>query len=116
MQLDDFISKTLIAIARGVKEAQRDVFTLGGRVSPRLMVSSLESEKTGVASGDAAKQPIIPVSFDVSVTTTANTGTEGGIGVFVGAIGLGTKGSSGSAQGSESRIQFQVPVILPFDK
>lgn len=53
------------------------------------------------------------VSFDVALTIEEGSGTKGGIGVFVGAIGVGSQGQSDSRSTSLSRVTFSVPVIFP---
>jgi hypothetical protein len=53
------------------------------------------------------------LEFDVAVTAQEGTATKGGIGVFAGAIGLGSQGQSTAANQTVSRIKFAVPVLLP---
>jgi hypothetical protein len=53
------------------------------------------------------------VEFDVAVRATEGKETKGGIGVVAGVIGLGSSGKSDSSSGSESRIKFSIPVLLP---
>jgi hypothetical protein len=113
MKLDEFVSQTLTAIMQGVRRAQEQTADLGGVVSPQ-MFKVTDDENIGLAFGHS--QPVINVSFDVVVSTTDKSESQGGLGVFVGPIGVGSKGASGLEQGSESRIQFKVPVVLPYKK
>lgn len=53
------------------------------------------------------------VEFDVALTVTEGTGTKGGIGVFVGAINLGSAGESKNENVSISHVRFRVPLQLP---
>jgi len=53
------------------------------------------------------------VEFDVAVTAEKSEGTKGGIGVFVGSIGLGAQGKSDLKNQSVSRIKFSAPISLP---
>ena len=53
------------------------------------------------------------ISFDVAVTATKGTKTQGGIAVFTGMIGLASKGQSEKSNETLNRIQFSVPVSLP---
>jgi hypothetical protein len=55
------------------------------------------------------------VDFDVAVTAVEGKGTKGGIGVFVGAVGLGSLGESNVSSSTVSRIRFSVRVRLPAD-
>jgi hypothetical protein len=59
------------------------------------------------------QQPVQPISFDVAVTAGEANKTQGGIAVFTGMIGLGSKGQSDKSNETINRIQFSVPVLLP---
>jgi len=56
------------------------------------------------------------VEFDMAVTATEGKETKGGIGVVAGVFTLGSAGKSDAASGSESRIKFSVPLLLPTHK
>jgi hypothetical protein len=112
MKLKDFVAETLKEIVDGVADAQYHWSQKGGSVIP----GGLEySDKAGpgalydVPSG----RPVQVIEFDVAVTTEEGTGTEGGIGVFVGAVALGSKGKSDASMTTVNRIKFSVPVLLP---
>lgn len=111
MDLQEFIAQTLVQIVSGVKEAQAQSSALGAQVSPHLTGALSELGKQGFlwASGQAAQV----VQFDVALTVTEGTGTKGGIGVFAGAVNLGSSGQSKSESSSVSRVKFAVPLILP---
>lgn len=96
MGLRDFVSQSLVEIIDGVRQAQTEVDNLGGTIV------------TG-RSGDMDQT----VQFDVQVTTTDETGTQSGVGLFVGPVALGTREGSTSENTSDSRIKFTVPVSLP---
>jgi hypothetical protein len=57
--------------------------------------------------------PIQSISFDVAVTAAKGSKTQGGIAVFAGALGLGSRGQSEKSNETVNRIQFSVPVSLP---
>lgn len=111
MKLKDFVAETLKEIVDGVVEAQEHYKEKGGSVnSSRLAYrtshgTQLWDESTG--------QPAQMVDFDVAVTTTEGSETKGGIGVFVGSVGLGSQGKSDASNSSCSRIKFSVSVLLP---
>jgi hypothetical protein len=112
MDLKEFVSETLVQIVAGVKEAQSQAKELGAQVNPNLI---------GGSSSDAAKEGYLRIAigyaqivhFDVALTVTEGTGTKGGIGVFTGAVNLGSTGQSKSESLSASRVQFSVPMALP---
>ncbi len=53
------------------------------------------------------------VRFDVAVTVEEGTATSGKIGVVSGFLNLGSTGKSEDKSIAVSRIQFEVPVLLP---
>ena len=110
MKLKDFVAETLKEIIDGVIEAQKHYSANGG------VINSGDIEGPKVGTDRHTGVPLQSVEFDVAVTTTEGTETKGGIGVFVGPIGLGSQGKSDSANSSVSRIKFSIPVILPKGK
>jgi hypothetical protein len=114
MELKEFVTQTLGQIVSGVKDAQADALALGGEVNPHLNTTHTELGKQGFlwAGGRYAQV----VHFDVALTVTEGTGTKGGIGVFTGAINLGSAGQSKSENTSVSHVKFSVPLVLPQSK
>jgi hypothetical protein len=111
MNLQDFISQALSQIIEGVAAAQEAADKRGATVNPQLTGTTDSLASQGLLwSGDATAQV---VQFDVALTTTEGTGTKGGIGVFVGAVTLGSSGQSKSESSSVSRVKFAVPITLP---
>lgn len=110
MELKQFITDALVEIIEGVKNAKT---TIGdnGVINPSAIgnVSAYEGKSSYLAQGHKV---CTFVDFDIAVTVTEGTGTKGGIGVFAGAIGLGSQGQSTELNSTVSRIRFQVPVIL----
>lgn len=106
MELREFVAETLKQIVEGVKDAQAAVKTKGGQINPRL---SSGSQKLRTISSESVQM----VEFDVALTIVEGKGTKGGIGVFVGPLGIGSQGQSSSENTSVSRIKFQVPITLP---
>ena len=109
IDLQTFIRETIVQICNGVTEAADVVSEKGAVVNPEG-VSATEHRmfmKKGYA------RNVQQVEFDVALTTTEGKGTEGGIGVMIGSIGLGSKGKSDSEASSSSRVKFTVPVALP---
>jgi hypothetical protein len=111
MELKDFVSQTLTQIIDGVSDAQAAALQAGAQVNPYVNAagSDLVSQGMLYTEGNAAQV----VKFDVALTVSEGTGTKGGIGVFAGAVNLGSAGQSQSENSSVSRVQFSVPVILP---
>lgn len=111
MDLREFVAETIKQIVAGVKDAQAVQAENGASVNPRLSTSAELAVKHGIliASGSAAQL----VQFDVAVTVKEGTGTKGGIGIFAGALNLGSSGQSNNESASVSRVKFFVPLVLP---
>ena len=111
MELKEFVSETLRQILGGVKDAQGFAAEQGGKVVPKRITFRTDQ---GLQLWDHTDgTPIQMIEFDVAVTAVEGTATKGGIGVFVGAIGLGSQGQSSASNQSVSRIKFSIPVQLP---
>lgn len=111
IKLEDFISETLRQILNGVVKAQEHARELGGEVNPST--TRFRSDQ-GMQLYDERDSTLIErIDFDVAVTTTEGKESKGGIGVFVGPIGLGSQGQSNATNQSTSNIKFAVPLKLP---
>jgi len=103
MELKEFVSGTLVEIIEGVKEAQS---------------KTMDRAKHGtyVNPGCQGANSTRPIEFDVAVTAVEGQKTKGGVGIFVGPVGLGSHGQSEVQNTSLSRIKFTVPIVLPIGK
>ena len=119
MDLQTFIKETLIQIANGVAMASPGIKEKGGMVNPRNVgitirdgkpVYEFYDDKTPAERFSRAAEI---VDFDVAISATEGTETKGGIGIMVGAIGLGTHGKSDAENSTESRVRFRIPIVLP---
>jgi hypothetical protein len=111
MDLKDFVSQTLTQIIEGVGEAHSIANQHNAEVNPQIISNHNEMGKQGILWGINGAVQI--VKFDVALTVTEGSGTKGGIGVFAGAINLGSSGQSQSSNMSVSRVQFCVPLAMP---
>lgn len=113
MELQEFVSRTLISVVEGVIAAQAKYDHTGDEriINPPVRAGS-DAREVHVRGGLAPQS----VEFDVAVTASESTETKGGIGIHVGAFGLGSQGKSDAANTSVSRIRFTVPIMLPLQK
>lgn len=112
MELKDFVKETLSQIIDGVMSAQEYVADKGAKINPTF--PSLYRNKGGEALYDENTSTFSQhVKFDVGVTVSEGTKTKGGIGIFVGEIGIGAQGQSNASNQSMSRISFSVPILFP---
>lgn len=111
MELREFVAQTLTQVIDGVRDAQSQVDAPGAVINPHVNTSHEQLGKQGFLW--SSEGPVQIVQFDVALTVVEGTGTKGGIGVFAGAISLGTSGESKNENSSVSRIKFSVPLRLP---
>lgn len=121
MELKEFISTALTQIAQGIEEASRNLKGSSAVVCPRAMTSTQsDSRYFGFLPADSEKQDVKKyfrvvqeIEFDVAVVASQGKETQGGIGIMVGSVGIGTKGRSESESTSHSRLRFAIPMVLP---
>jgi hypothetical protein len=110
VNLQDFIRTALTEIIAGVAEARGDAAKHGAAVGAMKLYGHLKEAK--LLTNDYGL-PITQIEFDIALADTSGTATKGGIGVFLGSVGLGSQGSSQAESTSHSRIKFSVPVAFP---
>lgn len=113
MELKDFVSQTLTHIFEGVHNAQKAASDHGGKVNPNFWTISKSTFIGTTGESGGRDQPILMIEFDVAISASDETQSKGGLGIFVGSIGIGGQGSSNSANSQLSRIKFSVPIALP---
>lgn len=98
MELQEFISSSLSEILMGVSEAIKNTKENSGKINP----SSGKSDQFNQL-----------VKFDIAVTVSGKSGTEGGGGIKVVGLNLGGQMSEQQENRSVSRIQFAIPITPP---
>ena len=110
MNLQDFIRTALAEIVAGVAEAKVEAQGHGASIGSNRVYGHLKEAK--IVTDDVGR-PVSQVEFDIALAESKATDTKGGIGVFLGSVGLGSQGASHGESSSNSRIKFSVPVIFP---
>lgn len=110
--LEKFVRSTLVQITRAVKDSSTTIEELGGILTPRARGGPETVAKVGYLRSPR-RVPITIVEFDIAVTATDSGGTEAGIGVVSGFLGIGTKGEEKFSDSYVNRISFSVPIELP---
>lgn len=121
MELKDFISSTIEEISRGILAAGENLKDTNAIVSPTdFKINSKESQAFGrtkpthipdhVEKGTRVVQKI---DFDIAVTVDETDKMNAGAKISVLSIGLGGGVENSSKTGTNSRIQFSVPVVFP---
>ena len=117
MDLRNFIKETLVQIAQGIDEASQALGGTSAIVNPRNVVGAHGTNDAKVygyvAKDKNMRQAVQSINFDVAISVAEGTETKGGIGLMVGAVALGSQGKSDASNTSQSRIQFNIPMVLP---
>lgn len=105
MELEEFISKSLVGIYRGVKEANKQISATnvsGGTDS----YFNIESSSWHKDRSDGY------IKFDVAVTVSNSNGSKGGAGIKVWSVGIGGEKDSLASNEIVSRIKFGIAPSL----
>jgi len=113
MNIQEFIRDAIVQIVSGVAEAREGVEAHGARAGSDPVYGHLKDNKVMT---DSDGRQVTLVEFDVALTKADGTGTKGGIGVFLGGVGVGSQAAIHGEASSHSRIRFSVPVVLPGSK
>lgn len=111
MQLQDFISESILQLVNGIQDAQTKN-TTNARISPSNLKLGTSVTQKELYDYDS-HMLLSSVEFDVAVTAEESIGAKGGIGVFVGSVGVGVQGKSDTKSSYVNRIKFNVPIVLP---
>ena len=112
MELKDFIEEALTQIVEGVKSAQDKAKEQNAFISPAGVRTNNDNNMRIEVCGKNI--PLHQIDFEIALTSSEGKGNKGGIGVFLGNIGLGTQGTSENNNTSMTRIRFSVPILFPF--
>ena len=103
MELHEFVRETLVQIVHGITEAQDHEI---------IQKNNASVVPYGISSADL-KLAHREISFDVVVIAQTESSAKGGIGIFVGGLGIGTQGKLGANDSLENRVKFSVPILFP---
>ncbi len=116
MNLEEFINESLRQIMNGVADAKKYGSTIGAEVNPFAHMGGVDSQPEGAVyrlNKGKGGQWAQNISFDVAVTTSKESSSEGGAKLSVAVFSLGGGKENNSTNSSVSRVQFTVPVFLP---
>lgn len=110
MELQKFITKSLVEIMNGLKEAQDQLKDSHARICPSLSKGLTAGGQQAFLGASTKGQPISLIEFDIAVEVSGEKSGEGGIKVWQ-IVNAGGKISEGEKEAS--RIKFSVPVAYP---
>jgi len=98
IELNDFVSRTIYDIAKGVVDAQKAIERdeIPAHVNPIYEHGTTQK-----------------IEFDISVVAERAANAEGGVAINVWSVKLGATGSNDSKSSESARIRFSIPVRLP---
>jgi hypothetical protein len=111
MELKEYVAESLKQIIDGIVIAQSYAKEKGAKINPptrRDMSGNLVID----GSLGVPQSPTI-IDFDIAVTVSESGEAKAGVGVFVGAVGLGGNSKIADENIKANRIKFSVPVKLP---
>lgn len=112
MELKDFITQTLTNIIEGVKNGQKIADTHEAKINPKDLYPL--NYTSGSTYADIEKERFAQfVDFDIAVTTSEETMGKGGVGIFIGSMGIGGQAKLETTNSLVNRIRFSVPIFLP---
>jgi|SRR3989344_4698782 len=100
MELEDFITTTLLSIKKGIRNANIKISEIDGKTLgvDETIQYEIDRDSKGI-------------KFDVAVTVNSEKGTKGGGGIRVAVVDIGTERKSTSKEEHISRISFEVDVF-----
>lgn len=98
MELQEFVTETLLTIIQGVQTAQASAGQYGARINPGLGIS----------------ETIQPIEFDLAVSVFEGDKKQAGIHGLLQVIGANVQGQSQYDITSIQHIKFTIPVVFPY--
>ena len=113
MELQEFISSTLVQLIEGIVQAQEFAESRGAEIFPE---EGFPSDFEKMSRTSKTKRLVNIIEFDVAVVVVENKSLSGGIGVMVPEWNLGYRASMDAGKSVVNRIKFSIPLILPSQK
>ena len=113
MELDKFITETLNAVVKGVKNSQDFAKENGARINPYIGKWDFDKTKTTYFGREEGARAISSIEFDIAISSSneQENGIKGGINVM--SVNFGGNLSDKDIKGTFSRIKFNINVVLP---
>jgi len=116
MELKEFVAESLKQLVDGVVTAQEYAKDKGASINPQGLKYGFKSGVLEVADDSVYTRIPQPIEFDIAITVSEGGETKAGIGVFAGALGLGTQAKMQDANIVANRIKFSVIILFPEQK
>ena len=106
MELRTFITKSLLDIVAGVRDAQNET-------PPGTIVADADDQATSFEWIKQGMTNLQVIDFEILVRADETAGKEAKIGVVGGIFGAGVSGVHASESSHESCIKLKIPIRLP---
>jgi hypothetical protein len=117
MKLDEFIFESLKQVIDGIEKSQEYAEQKGAKISTENLNFIGAKNGAAVVYKDSHSGEIVEkIDFDIAVSAKEGDKAKGGIGIHVGAIGIGAQGQVESENSTISRLKFSIPLHLPKKK
>lgn len=113
MELKDFIKGALVQVVTGIEEAGKELGQSTALINPQHTLTNGGRLMYHAESLGSNGTPVQEMEFDVAVFAKEGAEAKSGFGILVGSVGIGAHGKLNEASGSESRIKFKIPIVLP---
>lgn len=117
MDLQNFIKESLVQISKGIEDANEELIHSGASINPPIDIwlkKDYPIYATAAEEGDKGHKPGVHlISFDVALHAESGSQKGGGLKVAIASVGVGAEGKATKTNSSESRIQFEIPMVFP---
>jgi len=117
MNLQEFVTETIVQITTGIAKAQEKASEVGAVVNPsgyKVEKGELLWKLEPMNSNTDRRGTL--VEFDVAVAVLEGNEIKAGVGIFAAAIGFGSQAQSEDTASTITKIKFSIPVFLPTQK
>ena len=112
MELKDYITETLTQIIQGVKDAQKFASENDSKVNSKN-VNLFYKGDMPVYSDLNNENYAQMIDFEIAINVTEDNNKKGGVGVFLGSLGVGGQIENQLSNNTVNRIKFSIPIFLP---
>ena len=110
MELKDYVQNVLQQIGEGIAECNGEKGNGNSIiVNPALKNAQFFEGEMYAIDSQKCYTKVIKIDFEVFITATSNSETDGRIGISV----LGAGGSLRSEQSTTNKVKFSIPVLFP---
>jgi hypothetical protein len=113
MKLDEFISESIKAVIKGINDSQEFAKENGALINPHIGKWDFDKTETTYYGNEEGARRVSKINFDVAVTVSNTSSIDGGGGINIHALKLGTNIADSEKNETVSRIQFDLNVALP---